>query len=287
MKKIGRIRKVVFVFIFLISVFGLTACPDAVYEFDKYELEELKESEFQKGYQWGYDDGIEDGYNDGYQSGYNDGLNENSETVAKNDFQKPHSEFKDPYNLTLGEINTVLYSELYVAEPKYNSSIRQIMYSEDYELLFIQFKSEDVFMFYDAHLRDYTFLAHSENPDKYYNNTIRTKYSIDDLGKMKIPEYGAVNNYTSGGTPIQEDENYLREIISTMDVFDITRSTAISRIGYSEVYEILLITFLESGASYLYYDVPYREFYDLYNADSIGRYFNQNIKGYYDVEKIY
>ena len=97
----------------------------------------------------------------------------------------------------------------------------------------------------------------------------------------------AIKNHTSRGTPIQEDENYLREIISTMDVFDIIRSTAISRIGYSEVYEVLLITFLESGASYLYYGVPYEEFDNLYNADSIGRYFNQNIKGYYDVEKIY
>lgn len=86
---------------------------------------------------------------------------------------------------------------------------------------------------------------------------------------------------TSRGTPIVEADDTL-----DFDINYITRSSAISEIGYDYYEEVLLITFKDSGASYYYYDVPYEVYDELLNAESIGRYFNNQIRGWYDCVRV-
>lgn len=84
---------------------------------------------------------------------------------------------------------------------------------------------------------------------------------------------------TSKGTPIVASEDYddIR-MISTPD------STCFSSIGYKS--GRLVVTFRDSGASYAYLDVPESVWSELRDADSMGGYYNSEIKGYYDCEKL-
>ena len=58
-------------------------------------------------------------------------------------------------------------------------------------------------------------------------------------------------------------------------------STAISSIGYDEEYSILAIEFRNSQELWYYYGVPKSVYEELENADSIGGYYNDFIKGTY------
>lgn len=58
-------------------------------------------------------------------------------------------------------------------------------------------------------------------------------------------------------------------------------SSAISRVAYSEQDQTLHITFLHSGRTYTYYDVPVSIYRGLVSAGSPGRYFNFNVKNRY------
>jgi len=58
-------------------------------------------------------------------------------------------------------------------------------------------------------------------------------------------------------------------------------SSAISRVGYNEQDQTLMVTFLQSGRTYTYYDVPISIYHALARAGSPGRYFNYNVKGRY------
>ena len=55
-------------------------------------------------------------------------------------------------------------------------------------------------------------------------------------------------------------------------------SSNITEVGYSDEHQILELLF-SSGMTYQYFDVPRRIFEELLQADSIGRYVNENIKG--------
>lgn len=57
-------------------------------------------------------------------------------------------------------------------------------------------------------------------------------------------------------------------------------SSSISRIRYNEDTKVLEIEF-QGGRIYQYFDVPVQVFEGLRNADSHGKYFNQQIKGNY------
>jgi hypothetical protein len=56
-------------------------------------------------------------------------------------------------------------------------------------------------------------------------------------------------------------------------------------IGYDDDYQILAIEFLDSQDLWYYYDVPVEVYNDLENAESIGTYYNQSIKGVYASNK--
>lgn len=58
-------------------------------------------------------------------------------------------------------------------------------------------------------------------------------------------------------------------------------SSNIASIGYDEATSDLYVTFLGSGRTYKYENVPPGEFSMLERAGSVGSYFAENIKGQY------
>lgn len=62
-------------------------------------------------------------------------------------------------------------------------------------------------------------------------------------------------------------------------------SSCFSEVGYSEAHETLVVRFRGSGQRYCYFDVPASVWTAFRSADSLGRYYNTRIKGYYSCEK--
>lgn len=89
--------------------------------------------------------------------------------------------------------------------------------------------------------------------------------------------------YTSRGTPYIDSEG--QNIVDSISMRRVD-SSAIAAIGYSSSYEAMLIEFHDSGR-YLYYSVPSSIYQEFLRADSIGSYYNKNIKGQYRCEKVY
>lgn len=70
--------------------------------------------------------------------------------------------------------------------------------------------------------------------------------------------------------------------------FYTTESSMIAAVAYdvdARPFSQLIVSF-QSGGMYVYYDVPAVEFARLLNAESIGKYFNANIKGKYITDKL-
>jgi len=63
-------------------------------------------------------------------------------------------------------------------------------------------------------------------------------------------------------------------------------STSIEAIGYDLDDQELHVRFLQSGITYVYREVPDWVFQELKIADSMGSYFNRNIRQHYEFEKL-
>lgn len=116
--------------------------------------------------------------------------------------------------------------------------------------------------------------------DDYYQEEYKEEYYISD-------EY-----WEDEEIDYENDDNYvydelLDEYLSVEETYwyETPDSTAISEIGYWWRFHVLYITFRNSGETYEYYDVPPEVWYNIRTADSIGRYFNEYIKGHYEYEK--
>lgn len=62
---------------------------------------------------------------------------------------------------------------------------------------------------------------------------------------------------------------------------DVT-STMLAEVGYDPDYQILLLRFRSNGSLYSYDEVPQRVYDEFIDSDSLGSYFNNNIKGEYE-----
>lgn len=58
-------------------------------------------------------------------------------------------------------------------------------------------------------------------------------------------------------------------------------SSAIRQVGYSENDRTLSVTFLQSGRTYTYYEVPVSVYRGITSSSSPGRFFNANIRNRY------
>jgi hypothetical protein len=63
-------------------------------------------------------------------------------------------------------------------------------------------------------------------------------------------------------------------------------SSAVSRIGYQKPRRLLYVTYKDSGGSYVYIDVPPREWHALLKADSKGVFINKRIKPRYKCQRL-
>lgn len=93
-------------------------------------------------------------------------------------------------------------------------------------------------------------------------------------------------NFTSRGTGIIESQDEIDAIYDAIDIVEIQDSSCFSAVGYSNANRIFYCMFVESGAEYIYLDVPPSVYKELMSADSKGGYFNKVIKPYYECRKI-
>jgi hypothetical protein len=63
-------------------------------------------------------------------------------------------------------------------------------------------------------------------------------------------------------------------------------STAIRHIGYDSQRHELFVTFVPSGKTYVYYDVPEDVFHAFVTAESRGSFFNALVRERYDFEEL-
>lgn len=63
------------------------------------------------------------------------------------------------------------------------------------------------------------------------------------------------------------------------------KSSRILKMSYIKSKKLLTITF-NSGATYEYYDVPMGVTDGIIQADSLGKYFDKNIKGIYNYRRV-
>ena len=136
------------------------------------------------------------------------------------------------------------------------------------------------------------------------SNSSRTSDDDDAVETSEPEPEPRETEYTDvldpGSMSINEVEEYLgnEEIIESYTAshdFDFgeidgrmepVESSAISEVGYSEVWSVLAIRFRNSGDCYAYFNVPHEVYTNLVLADSIGGYFNSYIKPNYDYEII-
>ena len=93
---------------------------------------------------------------------------------------------------------------------------------------------------------------------------------------------GYFEGYTIRVSEIEDGKPFDYKVIPMIEV----DSSFIDSVGYSDDNGILLIK-MNGKDLYMYEDVGQFDFTDILGAESPGEYFNENIKGQYDYEKIY
>jgi hypothetical protein len=63
-------------------------------------------------------------------------------------------------------------------------------------------------------------------------------------------------------------------------------STAIRHISYDEEAHQLFVTFVPTGKTYVYFDVPHEVYEDFRAASSRGQFFNSHIRDNYDYREV-
>ena len=86
---------------------------------------------------------------------------------------------------------------------------------------------------------------------------------------------------TSQGTPITDGANLPR-----VNMRETPDSSCFSSIGYDRGTGTLFVVFRDSGAEYAYGEVPVNIYIELCEAESMGNFYNEYIKGYYECCKI-
>lgn len=115
-----------------------------------------------------------------------------------------------------------------------------------------------------------------------------TAAETETTSKFLEPSYSQTkkeNKSYSGHTPVSDhadDSDYLDEF----DMYYVD-STCFDEIGYNYYDETLYLRFLDSQKEYLYLDVPEYVFDELYDSDAPGRYYNREIKGQYECERLF
>lgn len=81
-------------------------------------------------------------------------------------------------------------------------------------------------------------------------------------------------------------DNFIEENDRKYIVHSTPDSSVFTQIAYERTEHILVVSFRDSDDAYYYYDVPYDVWKDFKASDSLGSYYNKNIKEKYEYEKI-
>lgn len=102
----------------------------------------------------------------------------------------------------------------------------------------------------------------------------------DDDAKKEYSRSSRSDEYEEEDDVSYHSDNYSLNWIDTPD------STCFSSIAYDSWHDVLGVEFRDSGAQYVYYDVEGWVWDELRDAYSMGGYYNSEIKGNYDCERI-
>lgn len=116
--------------------------------------------------------------------------------------------------------------------------------------------------------------------DEEYTAAFLAGINIREYSESTIMQYPALRQYCLDNLSFSAYDPWMVSMRSTPD------STCFSSVGYSAIWERLVVVFRDSGSGYQYFDVPQWVWYTLLNADSMGRYYNTDIKGRYTCERL-
>ena len=119
-----------------------------------------------------------------------------------------------------------------------------------------------------------------------------TSCGVDDVVTDEMLEQAYASGYEAGLEAATEEKEHTnagktlpienRSPAATM--IPTPNSSAFSSVGYED--GILYVTFRESGYVYSYEDVPSAVYDELWNASSMGGYYNSHIKGAYECHRL-
>ena len=117
-------------------------------------------------------------------------------------------------------------------------------------------------------------------------NLTRCPICIDSVSESDTSSYGEDIVYSIENDTAQKSSDKDKGFDYSAVPLKQVESSFIDAVGYSEEYRVLLIK-MNGSYLYRYNDVDVSVYRDFINADSLGTYFNANIKGQYDYERIY
>lgn len=122
----------------------------------------------------------------------------------------------------------------------------------------------------------------SEHFYEYFSEE-RIMFTGDDIGDAYWDGYE--DGYNDGNYVAEEEQPQDYVDPDEVRLYNTPQSTCFSRIGHKG--GCVVVEFRDSGSKYAYYDVPENVWDEFSSAESLGKYYNANIKGKYESERIY
>lgn len=116
--------------------------------------------------------------------------------------------------------------------------------------------------------------------DSYFAEYFWDNFDFHNYDTDTIVSYPELRKYCV------ENEEFDIDDLACIEMQLTPESSCFYEVGYSEIWERLVVVFRETGAMYMYYDVPWEEAWNFLDADSLGTYYNAYIKGRYDCDRI-
>lgn len=130
------------------------------------------------------------------------------------------------------------------------------------------------------------------NSVSHHNNSAIQEQTFDSSGKIDYGKQVKKPSNINKEIGYKDRPYYYEEDLKptgnhpSVSMKSIQDSTAISSIGYDIETAKLFICFKENGYTYAYSEFPEAEWNEFKNADSLGRYHNNNIRGWYPCERL-
>ena len=148
---------------------------------------------------------------------------------------------------------------------------RGVYYYFPSETITFVFEETDGYIEYKAPKDEWFSIQKEEDVDAYFLSQF--------YGKRKVES-------KEGSIPDSFFKSRMKERKKYCAFADASRSDCFSEVYYDTLDELLFVRFRDSGALYVYYDYPPGEWDYFVEADSLGSFYNQYVKGQWRSEKI-